>query len=78
MATVGTCILALLNHPEVLRKAHNELDRVLKKGALPDFEDMENLPYITAIVKESMRWRDAAPLGTIVFYSGYVLKVTRN
>ncbi|PPR03343.1 hypothetical protein CVT24_012583 [Panaeolus cyanescens] len=63
MATVGTCILALLNHPEVLRKAHEELDRVLKQGALPDFEDMENLPYITAIVKESMRWRDTAPLG---------------
>ncbi|KAF8157041.1 cytochrome P450 [Crassisporium funariophilum] len=62
MGTVATCIIALLNHPDVLRKAHEEIDRVLKPGTLPDFDDEKSLPYVTAIVKESMRWRDTAPL----------------
>ena len=62
MAAVANCILALLNHPEVLQKAYEEIDRVIKPGHLPDFEDQESLPYISAIVKESARWRDTAPL----------------
>jgi len=62
MAAVANCILALLNHPEVLKKAYEEIDRVIKPGHLPDFDDQESLPYISAIVKESGRWKDTAPL----------------
>ena len=62
MAAVANCILALLNHPEVLKKAYEEIDRVVKPGHLPDFDDQESLPYISAIVKESARWKDTAPL----------------
>lgn len=62
MAAVANCILALLNHPEVLQKAYDEIDRVIKPGHLPDFDDQESLPYISAIVKESARWKDTAPL----------------
>lgn len=62
MAAVANCILALLNHPEVLKKAYEEIDRAIKPGYLPDFDDQKSLPYISAIVKESSRWRDIAPL----------------
>ena len=62
MAAVANCILALLNHPEVLQKAYEEIDRVIKPGHLPDFDDQDSLPYISAIVKESARWKDTAPL----------------
>ena len=62
MAAVANCILALLDHPEVLEKAYEEIDRVIKPGHLPDFDDQESLPYISAIVKESARWKDTAPL----------------
>lgn len=66
MAAVANCILALLNHPEVLKKAYEEVDRVIKPGHLPDFDDQELLPYITAIVKESARWKDTAPLCELI------------
>ncbi|CAA7268411.1 unnamed protein product [Cyclocybe aegerita] len=63
MASIANCIIALLNHPEVLKKAHEEIGRVLKPGTLPDFDDEPSLPYVTAIIKETSRWNDATPLG---------------
>jgi cytochrome P450 len=67
MAAVANCILALLNHPDVLQKAYEEIDRVIRPGHLPDFDDEESLPYISAIVKESARWKDTAPLCKSIF-----------
>ncbi|KAF4616644.1 hypothetical protein D9613_008324 [Agrocybe pediades] len=58
---VASCILGLLEKPEVLKKAQQQLDSVVKPGDLPDFEDEASLPYITAICKEALRWRDVAP-----------------
>ena len=49
-------------HPGVQVKAQEELDRVLQ-GRLPDFHDEPNLPYISAIVKEVLRWQPVTPLG---------------
>jgi cytochrome P450 len=66
--------LALLKHPEALKKAQEELDRVLKPGHLPDFDDEESLPYITAIIKETLRWRDVVPIGarpSLAFFGSY-------
>jgi len=63
MGALGSAIIALLNHPEVLKKAHKEIDRVMMPGKLPDFNDEPSLPYVTAIVKETMRWRPTTPLG---------------
>jgi cytochrome P450 len=53
----------MVSHPEVQRKAQAELDRVVGRQRLPDFSDMENLPYINAIVKEVIRWFPIVPLG---------------
>jgi cytochrome P450 len=50
-------------YPDVQRKAQEELDLVVQ-GRLPEFSDRENLPFINAIVKESMRWQLVTPLGT--------------
>ncbi|PPQ87697.1 hypothetical protein CVT25_011464 [Psilocybe cyanescens] len=58
----GTMYAGLLDKPEVLRKAQQELDSVVKPGHLPDFDDEESLPYITAIAKETLRWRDVVPI----------------
>ncbi|PPQ67743.1 hypothetical protein CVT26_007030 [Gymnopilus dilepis] len=58
-STAGTLYA---EHPAVLKKAHEEIDRVLKPGHLPDFDDEPSLPYVTAVVKESMRWSVTAPL----------------
>lgn len=54
-------ILALATHPEVVKKAHEELDRVVGQDRFPTWQDEPNLPYIRAIIKESQRWRGISP-----------------
>jgi cytochrome P450 len=54
--------MAMALYPEAQKKAQQELDRVLN-GRLPEFNDRPNLPYINAMIKESMRWQVVAPLG---------------
>jgi cytochrome P450 len=49
-------------HQDVQRRAQEELDRVLC-GRLPTFEDREDLPYIEAMMTETLRWNPVAPLG---------------
>ncbi|KAF9457684.1 cytochrome P450 [Collybia nuda] len=62
VAIIGSCVLGLLTNPDALKKAQQEIDLVLGIGQLPNFDDQESLPYVTAIVKEAFRWRDAVPL----------------
>ena len=54
-------------NPEVLRKAHAELDAVVGINRLPDFSDRPYLPYVNAIIKETMRWQMVLPLGKEIF-----------
>ena len=49
-------------NPGVMKKAQEELDRVVGKDRLPDFPDKENLPYINALLKELLRWNAPLPL----------------
>lgn len=57
-------VLAIMQHPEVQCKAHEELDSVLPHGQQPSFDqlDAESLPYVTAVVKETIRYGAVAPL----------------
>ena len=50
-------------YPDVQSKAQAELDTVVGTGRLPEFEDRQSLPYIEAIMMETLRWRPAVPLG---------------
>ena len=61
---IGAFFLAMALYPEVQKKAQQELDAVVgTEGRLPDFSDQPSLPYITAIVKELLRWHPAVPMG---------------
>ncbi|KAK6985030.1 cytochrome P450 [Favolaschia claudopus] len=62
VAALGTFVLAILLNPDVQQKAQAELDTVLGPGLLPDFSDRDTLPYVTAIVKETLRWRPVTPM----------------
>lgn len=53
--------------PEVQRKAQAEIDSVVGKDRLPDFGDQSQLPYVTAILEEALRWHPVVPLGTLQF-----------
>ena len=52
-------------HPDVLKKAQNEIDSVVGNDRLPDYADRQNLPYVDALVKEVLRWNSVVPIGTI-------------
>ena len=65
-AAISSCIMALLDHPDILRRAQEEVDSVLTFGDLPTFEEEPRLQFIMAICLETMRWRDVAPIGMIM------------
>ena len=56
-------IAAMAMYPEVQKKAQEEIDRVVGKNRLPDFSDQDSLPYVNAVVKESLRWKLVVPTG---------------
>ncbi|KAJ7251425.1 cytochrome P450, partial [Mycena rebaudengoi] len=62
-ATLGTFILTMLANPDVQKRAQEEIDAVVREGHLPSFDDEESLPYVSAIVKEVLRWKPATPIG---------------
>ena len=53
----------MMTYPDVQDQAHEELDRVVGRDRLPLFEDRSELPYISALVKETLRWKAVSPLG---------------
>ena len=55
--------LAMSLYPEVQSKAQHELDSVVGRSRLPALADRPSLPYLNAIVKETLRWHTATPLG---------------
>ena len=55
-ASIVIFILAMTLNPEVQTKAQAEIDRVLENGRLPDFNDWGSLPYVTAMMKEVLRY----------------------
>ena len=57
-----TLLLALLLHPEVQKRAQDEIDSITRRERFPTFEDRPRLPFVDAICKEVLRWRPAAPL----------------
>ncbi|THD47063.1 MAG: cytochrome P450 [Bradyrhizobium sp.] len=59
-----SCTLyALLKHPDVLKKAYEEVDRVLGGdiNAKPTYQQVTQLTYITQILKEALRLWPPAP-----------------
>ncbi|KAF9263808.1 cytochrome P450 [Marasmius fiardii PR-910] len=72
-------VLLMIAFPQVLKKAQEELDRVVGPHRLPTLDDLPDLPYIRAIIQETHRFRPVAPLmiphATITDeeYKGYLI-----
>ncbi len=60
------CVLAMLHYPDVMHRAHEELDTIVGRERAPTFSDKDSLPYIQAIVYETLRWRPPLPLGKLL------------
>ncbi|KAG5800528.1 hypothetical protein H9Q69_000415 [Fusarium xylarioides] len=63
VSSIRGFVLAMLLFPEVQRKAQQEIDSVVGTERLPQFEDRDNLPYVDALIKESLRWIPVTPMG---------------
>ncbi|KAG5650921.1 hypothetical protein H0H81_010513 [Sphagnurus paluster] len=63
---IASCILGLLYNPGSLKKAQQEMDSVIGTDRLPTFDDRGSLPYMTAITKEALRWREVSPMGEAI------------
>ncbi|XP_068648661.1 xanthotoxin 5-hydroxylase CYP82C4-like [Aristolochia californica] len=60
--TLEWLMAELLNKPHMLRKAQEEIDSKVGKERKVEEEDVEELPYLQAIVKETLRLHPAGPL----------------
>ncbi|EMD40398.1 hypothetical protein CERSUDRAFT_80072 [Gelatoporia subvermispora B] len=61
--TILTCMMAMALNPEKQRLAQEEIDKVVGYDRMPRLEDRPDLPYVAAVIKETMRWQPALPLG---------------
>ncbi|KAL1533694.1 cytochrome P450 81Q32-like [Salvia divinorum] len=61
-ATVEWAMSVLLNHPDIIVKAREEIDRVIGTDRLLHETDLPNLPYLQSIITETFRLFPATPL----------------
>ena len=66
VCTILNFVLAMLDHPKIMERAQAELDSILNPGQWPGFDDEERLPYVTAVVKETMRYMPVTPLVSVI------------
>ncbi|KAK9138436.1 hypothetical protein Sjap_009030 [Stephania japonica] len=60
--TVEWALAQLINNQDVLEKAREEIDKIVGKRRLVEESDIPNLPYLQAIVKETLRLHPAGPV----------------
>lgn len=46
--TLDFAVLATVTHPQVQKKLHEEIDKVLKRGQIPTIEDKNKYVYISS------------------------------
>lgn len=61
--TLRIFILTMLHHPLVCKRAQAEIDGVVGRERLPDFDDKDHLPFTRAVILETQRWRPLTPIG---------------
>ncbi|KAJ7639211.1 cytochrome P450 [Roridomyces roridus] len=62
-STMQIFVLAYLLYPDWIARARKEIDSVVGPNRLPTFKDRPRLPFVDALVRETLRWRPAARFG---------------
>ncbi|KAI0432665.1 bifunctional P-450:NADPH-P450 reductase [Xylaria sp. FL1042] len=63
--TLSFAFYRLLKNPETYQKVQNEVDEVIGKGPI-NVEHLSKLPYITAVIRETLRLDSPIPLFGVV------------
>ncbi|TFY63634.1 hypothetical protein EVJ58_g3137 [Rhodofomes roseus] len=61
VTTITVFVLAMVQHPDVFRKAQEEVIQVVGEERLPEFSDRTSMPYLENVLREVYRWRPAVP-----------------
>nr|BAJ97899.1 predicted protein [Hordeum vulgare subsp. vulgare] len=61
-STIEWAMAELLQNPSSMAKAHDELARVISSGRDIEEHDIDRLPYLQAVIKETFRLHPPAPL----------------
>ncbi|XVF76292.1 hypothetical protein PTKIN_Ptkin13bG0254700 [Pterospermum kingtungense] len=61
-STIEWAMAELLRNPEMMTKAKEELDRIIGPERKVEESDMDQLPYLQAVIKETLRLHPAVPL----------------
>ena len=64
VTALSNFLFAIMQNPDIQRKAQEEIDAVVGTDRLPTFADRPSLPYIEAVYLETLRWTVPVPLGT--------------
>lgn len=62
-AAMNSCLLYLAAHPDAQRRAQDEIHQAVGHSRSPASADENQLPYIQAICKETLRIRPVASTG---------------
>jgi len=60
--TIEWALSELINNPHVMEKARQEIDSLTGKSRLIQESDLPNLPYLQAILKETLRLHPTLPI----------------
>ncbi|CAI9100106.1 OLC1v1037036C1 [Oldenlandia corymbosa var. corymbosa] len=60
--TIEWALSELINHPKIMKIAMQEIDSVVGNNRLVEESDIANLPYLQAIVKETLRLHPTGPI----------------
>ncbi|KAG7099150.1 hypothetical protein E1B28_001021 [Marasmius oreades] len=63
VSAMTSFVYLMVTNPEVQMRAQADIDQVTKGDRLPTPDDEAALPYITAVIKEILRWGPVVPLG---------------
>lgn len=72
-STFLSVILYLMSEPSVIQRAQQELARVVGDHRSPTWDDEEHLPYVRSIVKEILRLRPVASVGSPHYTDGDIV-----
>ncbi|GAB1299655.1 Cytochrome P450 [Apodemus speciosus] len=61
--TLSWALLLMILHPDVQRRAQQEIDEVIGQVRCPEMADQARLPYTNAVIHEVQRFGDILPLG---------------